>query len=93
MTWKDVARAAKQCEDLIRKEFPLLTPVRDISARPTDRARYLAHMLWVSGQIQVWTQGGFDKACRWLGWLQGAVQREFNLSVDELRMMNAPEGA
>ena len=72
--------------------FMRLVPRRD----PTATGHYarMSHLLWMAGAgVDLVREGRLEKACRWLGFLQGALWWAGIQSIENAKKHNMPAGA
>lgn len=85
-------KAANETRALLRRQFvftfEMIEPCRD-EAHPTEPW----HLAWMLDEIpKLAAQQRFDKAHRWLGYVQGVLAAS-GIRLEELKRANMPEGA
>jgi len=92
MTKERVLFAVQQIETSLRTWWPDAIPHQ--APEVLMKVNRAGHMLWMCKTIPVFLQEGrWEKAMRWLGFLQGAAWAMHVRTVEEMKQDNKPEDA
>jgi hypothetical protein len=81
----EVARRYREETERWRLDSP--SGRRTTRDRRRDRQRHILHMV---DQMETWGPEKMEKACRWLGFIQGALWADGVYSIEELKRHNMP---
>jgi hypothetical protein len=85
----EFAGACARTRLLICPEDFTLTPQRH-----TDDPGHIEHLVWMLGQARDFHAAGkVEKANRWLGFVQGLAFADREVTLEQLKRANMPEGA
>lgn len=92
MNQQDILRALDECESVIKKHLPLLTPMRAMpTASNFNDLVGARHALWMIGEARVFVADSrIEKAFRWLGFVQGVLWSFGFVTIEEAKNANRP---
>jgi hypothetical protein len=64
--------------------------VIEVARRYREEAREGDHITYMVDQMETWGPEKMEKACRWLGFIQGALWADGVYSIEELKRHNMP---
>lgn len=99
MTHEKIVQALKACDQrLLGVLLELRAKNTEAFRAPTLKLRGrnvftgYRHCRWMIQEATTWDDSRREKAMRWLSFVQGVLWGEGDVSIDELKQMNMPDG-